>query len=152
MATVPVKGKVTYKGQPLADASISFISTAPDGKIAGGLTDAQGMYTLMTLESPTKQANGALPGDYKVTVTKMKKSADVEFQEKVNKMTPEERQKMSPEDQRRMSQAGMPNPQGGGQGTAVESEIPTRYNLPDQSGLTATVKAGQPEVNFDLTE
>ena len=59
-----VTGIVTLDGQPLAAANVVF--TAEDGsRIASGLTDAAGNFTLM---SDNKE--GALPGKYKVSVTK----------------------------------------------------------------------------------
>jgi hypothetical protein len=61
-STVPVSGILTYKGKPVANASISF--QALDGKVsARGSTDASGSFRLT---SYTKD-DGAPVGKYKVT-------------------------------------------------------------------------------------
>ena len=58
----PVSGNVTYNGQPLEKGTISFV---PDGKGAGASgTVEKGVYKLST----GGEADGALPGKYKVTV------------------------------------------------------------------------------------
>ncbi len=58
-----VSGKVTYKGEPVKHASISFVPNAPDGRGASGTVE-DGYYSLTTLDP----GDGALPGTYKVTV------------------------------------------------------------------------------------
>src|SRR4051812_23596033 len=62
--TVPVSGKVSYKGEPVEGATISFI---PDGdsRPATAISGQGGAYRLMTLD-----AQGAMPGHYTVTVRK----------------------------------------------------------------------------------
>lgn len=64
--TVPVTGKVMYKGQPVASATVAFLG---DGKIraAFGKTDSEGRFELTTSEA----GDGAVPGMHKVTVTKV---------------------------------------------------------------------------------
>lgn len=63
--TVPVNVKVTYRGAPVAEASVQFL---PDGSgnAATGITDAQGIARLTTFE----QNDGAVPGSYRVTIRK----------------------------------------------------------------------------------
>lgn len=66
-AKVPVfkaKGKVTYLGNPLVDASVSF---SPQGKqpAAVGRTNEDGEFSLMTYRA----GDGAAAGDFKVMVT-----------------------------------------------------------------------------------
>ncbi len=65
---VPAKGTVTYKGQPLAVAAVTFV---PQEKTLGtrpanAFTDENGRFTLMTLDPD----DGILPGEYIVTVSK----------------------------------------------------------------------------------
>lgn len=60
----PVSGKVTYQGKPVPKGSITFASTAPEGRNATGQLDANGSYTLQT-ENPR---DGALLGEYNVTI------------------------------------------------------------------------------------
>jgi hypothetical protein len=58
----PATGTVSYKGQPVEGATVSFISP---GSSAFGATDAQGMFKLRASDGD----NVAL-GDYQVTVVK----------------------------------------------------------------------------------
>jgi hypothetical protein len=64
--TVGIKGKVTLDGQPVEGASVQFVPIG-EGQPAFGTTDASGVFTLSTF----KQGDGALKGEYKVTVSKM---------------------------------------------------------------------------------
>src|SRR5262249_1837256 len=69
---VPVTGKVTYQGKPLADASITFIPADAEedptelNRIVrpAGKTDAEGAYELAWGEN-----SGAPPGKYTVIIT-----------------------------------------------------------------------------------
>jgi hypothetical protein len=66
---VPIKGKVTLDGQPLADANVSF--AVPDGKnptgftSASGMTDSSGLY-----QAKTGDKYGVPPGRYRIAVSK----------------------------------------------------------------------------------
>jgi hypothetical protein len=65
---VPLKGKVTMGGAPLADADVLFLSqgSAPAGFLgSAGRTDAQGNYIAFS-----GSREGIPPGKYKVTVKK----------------------------------------------------------------------------------
>ncbi|MCC9606036.1 DUF4198 domain-containing protein [Blastopirellula sp. JC732] len=64
LGLAPVSGRVTLDGQPLADATISFIPE--QGRPSTATTDAEGRFELTTLNP----GDGALPGDHKVTVMK----------------------------------------------------------------------------------
>ncbi len=63
--TVPVGGKVTYKGTPIEGAIITFVPEG-NGRPATATTMAGGAFSLMTVD-----ASGAMPGKYKVTVDKV---------------------------------------------------------------------------------
>jgi hypothetical protein len=63
--TVPVKGVVTYKGQPVPKLSVGFIPDGGKGKLASGTTDAAGKFALMT----DKPGDGAVVGPYKVAIS-----------------------------------------------------------------------------------
>ncbi len=66
---VPVAGTVTLDGVPVEGAMVSFIREGSDGKegrMAYGNTDATGQFRLTTLQPN----DGALPGSYRVIVTK----------------------------------------------------------------------------------
>jgi hypothetical protein len=62
--TVPVKGKVTYKGKPLTQGEIVF---EPDsaGREAHGNILPDGSFELTTF----KQGDGAVPGTHRIAVT-----------------------------------------------------------------------------------
>jgi len=65
----PVSGKVTLDGQPLADATVTYIPESTKDELAPasfGKTDGQGRYQL---EVVTNGARGAIVGRHKVSVT-----------------------------------------------------------------------------------
>jgi hypothetical protein len=68
--TVPVTGVVTYKGEPLADAQVSFIPAK--GKPASATTGADGRFQLTTFEPN----DGAIVGEHTVTIAKTAPAAD----------------------------------------------------------------------------
>lgn len=61
----PVRGTVTYRGQPLAGAMVVFMPEQPGTLPASGLTDSFGRYELMTMTP----GDGTTPGKYVVTIT-----------------------------------------------------------------------------------
>jgi hypothetical protein len=71
--TASVSGIVLYKNQPVDGATVSFLpkGEGPTAKPAHGKTDGSGHFMLTTYFGPTEQPAGALPGEYKVTVTKI---------------------------------------------------------------------------------
>jgi Carboxypeptidase regulatory-like domain len=71
IGTVPVTGTVKADGQPIEGATVIF-SPNGGGRAASGITDAQGKYKLTTVEA----GDGALPGSYKIAVTKFENAAD----------------------------------------------------------------------------
>lgn len=126
---VPVKGTVKFKGAPLADADVTFMSDS--GQLAIGRTDAQGQYTLSSAGRP-----GAPTGPYKVGIAK--------YENKTMTGTtgakPEDMAKMMS-----MKTKSIPT---------VKSELPEKYSAPPTSGLSATVTgdAAKNNFDFDLTE
>jgi hypothetical protein len=68
--TVPVSGVITYQGRPLADAAVTLVPSATDNQAARGAfgrTDEDGRFLLMTAQP----GDGVLPGNYKVTISKI---------------------------------------------------------------------------------
>jgi hypothetical protein len=61
--SVPVSGKVTVQGQPLADILVTF-EPLDDGIGSTGTTDAEGRYTLQFVDN---DQDGAVPGKHQVT-------------------------------------------------------------------------------------
>jgi len=126
--TAPVSGTVKQKGAPLADATVTFAPAGQSsGRAASGKTDASGKFTLTTL----KAGDGAMPGEYSVTVTKT---------EMIGKTyTPEEANEYYSKHQK-----SPPPPQ-------IKNVLPEKYAKGDTSGLKATVKKGDKnEFNFDV--
>ena len=63
--TVPVTGRVTYRGSPLKCGTITFSpEDKTTGRAAWGTIDAEGNYALTTIRAN----DGALPGEYRVAV------------------------------------------------------------------------------------
>jgi hypothetical protein len=61
---VPVEGKVTLNGKPLAGATVVFIPEG-GGAEAGAMTEEDGSFRLVTTKT-----EGTSPGQYRVTVSK----------------------------------------------------------------------------------
>lgn len=68
---VPVNGRVTLDGKPLAGKTVKFIPDASTpGQGAGANTDASGNYALLAVRpGATRDVPGAPPGAYRVIVT-----------------------------------------------------------------------------------
>ena len=124
----PVSGTVTMNGQPVAGATLNFLSS--DGsRSAVGQTDAQGRYELTTF-SP---GDGALPGDYGVAIMKYELTTDAAAR---------------PEDEAPDEPAG-DDPFAGGPDPEPVNVLPERYASVATSDLTATVVEG--DNTFDFT-
>jgi hypothetical protein len=118
-AIVPVSGTVTLDGVPVAEANVMFAPVA-GGRPAEGRTDAAGKFSLST-EKPN---DGAMEGDYEVTVTGVR------------------------------TVGAVANPDGtSGDISQVREEwfLPQKYARRDSSGLTQKVIPGMPAVELKLT-
>jgi hypothetical protein len=62
--TLEVSGKVTWQGQPLPDGAIAFTPVNGPSRPAVGKIGADGAYRL----SSFRPGDGAMPGEYRVTV------------------------------------------------------------------------------------
>src|SRR5262245_16321016 len=128
-----VQGTVTYMGENLAKGQISFVPDAKDGQAASGPIE-DGYYSLTTLTP----GDGALPGKYKVTVV----ATDYD-PEKVQTAT--RAIGMPPG-------AAPPQPLVAKVRKEAKSKIPTRYNLPTTTDLTADVEARSNTMDFELKD
>jgi hypothetical protein len=63
-STVPIKGKVTFKGQPVTGGDIQFEPT-DSGRPANGKIQPDGTFTMTTF----KEGDGAVPGTHRVAVS-----------------------------------------------------------------------------------
>lgn len=123
---VRVRGTVTFQGKPFSGAVVTFHPVAKDGVAAVGATDRFGKFDL---KSPGL-GNGALVGEYRVTVTKMAS------EEKM--MTPDEAKQYT-------SKTGKPPPE-----PKVSNLAPPQYAAPQTTPLVATVKRGGGQFKLDL--
>ena len=125
-----VKVTVTYKGAPVADATISFVPDATAMPPAFGKTDAQGVAKMKTYV----EGDGAVVGQHKISIIKSEttSSGPVTDQDSPNYVPP--------------AGGGAPPP-------VVKYIIPQKYSSPASSGLAIEVKdSGPNEFTFDLKD
>ena len=124
----PATGTVTWKGEPLADATVSFVPSV--GAPSDGKTDAQGKFTIMTNVKP-----GARAGACKVTVSKFAGAA------------PSMPAAPKPADMMKMYEKKK-------KGEVEKGEIPAKFGRPDTSGLSAevTTEGAKNVFTFDLKD
>ncbi len=134
-----VSGTITYKGQPVEGATVTFLPTSPDGVLAVSTTDAAGKYTLaapVQLKG-RRVAAGAFAGKYTVTVRKVEtilSETDRLFQE--GKISFDELMA-----------------RGGGGGGKSKELLPVKYRNAKSTNLEAEVKAKTDNVfDFELVD
>ncbi len=135
---VPVSGEVFLLGKPVSGAYVTF-NNAAAGYSAAGVTDDSGRFVLRTF----KQSDGAVPGTQQVIISKvtfdypgteLQGLPPVEQQQALAKLTDEGRAPYVAKQK-------------------VNAEIPERYGIPSESGLTAEVaEKGENHFRFDLTQ
>lgn len=84
--TYPVTGVVTFQGKPVEGASLSLVAKDPNGRSAGAMTDAEGKFSVSTYVSSTANPEGAMSGEYLITVSKRsieKLSEEMDAQEQM---------------------------------------------------------------------
>jgi predicted small lipoprotein YifL len=129
-ATVPVSGVVTYQGEPVVGAQVSFMAEGA-ARAASGQTDAQGKFQLSTYGTN----DGAVVGSHTVTIAKA-------TDESIGGAG------MSPDDPDGGYAAAMAQ---ASQQATTKSALPEKYGNPKESGLTAAVtQAGPNDFTFAL--
>jgi hypothetical protein len=121
---VPVSGKVTFMGAPLARGTITFTPAEGDAGIrpaSGSIVD--GGYQLTT----QTDRDGAMPGKYKVSIVSKN------FDESTGKTSEGNAVRRD-----RMAKIV----------AKTKNLVPPIYNVPETSGLTSTVPGGP--YDFDL--
>jgi hypothetical protein len=117
--TVPAKGVVTLDGKPVDGAQVVLV---PSGEAATGAyatTDASGRFSLRAFE----EKDGAIPGEYKVQITK---TVEVRL-------------------------AGAKGSVDGGDPVRFEYGVPAKYTDVKRSGLTITIPDdGKTDIEFAL--
>ncbi len=117
---VPVTGVVTLDGRTVEDAAVMFVPAGENLLPATGKTDAAGKFTLKT-----NGKDGAMPGDYTVTVTAVKVSGIG-------------------------TEAGGVSGTVSAQGYKEEWLVPQGYSNPKSSGLSHPVRKGMEPVKLIL--
>jgi len=123
---VPATGKVTLAGEPLANATVTFIPVNDGADTASAVTDANGMYDLVTPLpgiSP-EESKGVAPGEYRVRISR--------FAMPDGSPIP----------------AGMMEAEAEGEG--AKESVPAKYSNFEATTLKVTVASPKAENNFDL--
>lgn len=130
----PVSGKVSYKGQPVAGADVTFFCKEKNMS-SFAKTDAEGKFKLTTFAS----FDGAPAGKYSITVSKPAQSAAA------TKDVPLEDPSYNPDQVAKIGTAADVTP---------KSPIPVKYADAKSTDLFATVTADSqtPEVNLTLQD
>lgn len=124
--TYPVSGTVTYKGEPVADANLNF-QLLTGSCSAFAKADAAGRYELMTFV----QGDGAVPGDYLVSITKYEAPP--------------------PSGPSTINENYVP-PGSNVPPAPPKNLLPKKYSQLKSSGLTAKVDEGSNTVDFKLAD
>jgi hypothetical protein len=128
--TEQVEGLVTLDGQPVPDATVTFVPVQDGvGAAAAGRTDAEGKYRLTALVTGAHAEGGAgtLPGEYYVGVMKVSLPPPPTSEDAVgpSKQRPRE--------------------------TKLTHVVPEKYNDPKKSEIKVTVKEGKNDIPIPLT-
>jgi hypothetical protein len=134
-----VSGTVTYKGEAVPKARISFIPNGKDAAKQGASGEIEnGSYSLSTLTP----GDGALPGDYRVTVS-AREVDEAKLQADSEKLAAKHGLHKSPM---------MPPELQAKANKDAKSSLPKKYEDPATSGLTAKVKEETNSFKFELTD
>jgi hypothetical protein len=118
---VPASGIVLYKGEPVADADV-VLESGGSTPAAAGKTDSAGRFRLTTFDTN----DGAVPGEYKVTVRKVQVTLKAPAAATDDAVGP-------PPDEKWL--------------------LPAKYGHSESSGLTASVKEnGENDFKFELQD
>lgn len=122
--TVPVHGKVTYQGKPVPTGTVRFHPVS-GGAVAVGPIQSDGSYKL----ARKVPGDGVLPGDYQVTIEAIESSdagpsGPITIEQELELDITE--------------------------GPRSKALVPEKYAALESTDLTASVKPGDNEINFDL--
>jgi hypothetical protein len=137
-----VTGMVTYNGKPLEQGTIKFMPDKSEGRSAGG-TIVDGRYSLTTQDPD----DGALPGTYKVSI--VSRLVDVS---KVDLKIKKPREGAVTEAEKKAMATVFPQKVAAQAAAKAKNVIPSKYSLPETSGLTFEVKEKSNTADFPLTD
>lgn len=139
---VPVTGYISLNDEPVAGATVVFISAQKSGRSAAGKTDEFGNFSLATYFNPQLELDGAEPGEYMIQVTKLEEGSAVPAPPPSDpSLSPQELMKLQTEYNMERMKSGGP-----------KSLLPERYNNPKTSELKASVIEGMPHLKLELTD
>lgn len=134
---VDVHPKFTVDGQPLPDASITFVRQSDEGGRASfGVTDSNGVAQMTTFEP----YDGVLPGTYSVVVIKAPENAYTFEEEAVDPTDPSLLLQGSA--MREMRQTTRQK--------RVRSLLPEEYTDPGTTPLECTIDSSTKDLVFDI--
>jgi hypothetical protein len=133
ISVVSVTGTVTYNGQPVENALISFVPQSPETRGASAITDRRGEFSLLTQGAT---GSGAMPGEYKVLVSKL-----VEVDESGKEVVRKPAEKFDPNNP---SPQEIMYPQ--------KNLLPEKYNREETTDLTANITKGKNRVLLNLED
>jgi hypothetical protein len=135
---VPVSGSVTYKGKAVEGATVGFLGEGAP-RIASGVTDKDGKFTLTTYEPN----DGAIPGKHTVTVTKTEQGSDL--METTDRNANADPEAAGDAYAKSMARAAKDPKQG------AKDLLPAVYSSPNTSPLRETVnETGPNEISIQL--
>jgi hypothetical protein len=134
----PVRGKVTYRSKPVAEATVAFLCDGAP-RVAAGVTDADGNYTLTTFE----RGDGAMVGTHKVTVTKFSEAGTPEVT--VDSTDPKDINKAIEQSMRQSAQVAAEAAKSG-------SGLPAKYAHMHTTDLKKDVVDGENVIDIELTD
>ena len=140
--TAPVSGKVTMRGKAIEGATVTFRPAGKEGgRPAFATTDAEGFYELSTFGS----GDGAIPGEYDVTIEKVRVKGSFKEQAAVTPQPPKPGEKAD-------YSAYMAAMSGKVKTVESSGEVPPKYASSETSGLKREVVGGEENpFDFDLT-
>ena len=140
--TVPAAVTVTYRGQPVEGATVTFHPAGSEQRGSVARTDASGRADVWTFDP----GDGVMPGSYNVTVTKV-----------VGGLSPDtyaarwggvDQESMSPQELAEY-EAFMKK----AESEPLKHEVPEKYSRPATSDLTAEVSdGGDNQFTFELQD
>ena len=151
--TVPVSGKITFNGQPVVGAMVSFSPTVNEKGVypALAMTNEEGVYDLHTPFGGDVDNPGAVEGEYNVTIVKGKSGNTDESGAAASPEDMAKRMGAANKDRPRQQNAAGPKKYAAAPGMLQsDSEIPVRYSSSALTPLRLAIPGG--DYDFELTE
>jgi len=139
----PVTGTITYAGENIEGATITFVPSVAGGYEATAVTDANGVYSLAT---PSARRGGAVIGTYSVFIDKTvavdRTGKPIVYESTIH--VPD----ITADPSAYVPASAADN----SMVPTMRSMLPGKYNNINQPLLSATVKKGKNVFNFDIED